>query len=388
MCFYSSWLFSFLSPYWKELDSSPGNQNNAEQIPKFFVRETSFLSESADIVPDQSSFVQKHNSMRGIGSQLSIPSESLHKADEGILHSEDVVRCSNLSLDDPLCSVVPCSISSEQANSKTQSHPEIDTDINVPAIPEFEVANFQRTSDQNFTLDHSNEQIVSLPESKDIPITVTNMDQKMPEMLTSVNQTCRKQLSSLKTYSMIMPNQSLIQKCNRALLPTDQRMGVVAPLHRSSEGLSASKSTNGNKNEQNNERCDSHKTNIEITYEKRSNDFKAADGSVNPVESTEERRLTLILNDRRHHSLLCPETDGNGINVEKHPKQLVRPESSVQHQQNNNLSKLQADCNEFNDGHVRVKKQVRFSEAEEQLHQKRTLSKLESSYKKCKLFYF
>ncbi|KAF7824768.1 putative BRCT domain-containing protein [Senna tora] len=380
--FKSRWLGGWTSEEW---DSSSLNQNNAERVPKFFVRETSFLSESADIAPDESSFVQKHDSKCRTGSQPSIPSESLDKPDEGILDSQDMVKCSNLSLDDLLCSVVPCSISSEQANSNTKSDKEINTEKHVPVIDGFDMDNFQRTSDPDVTLDHREEQIMSLPDGEDIPIIVTNTVQQTHEMLTGVDPTCRKQLSSLKTYSMIIPNQSLIEKCNQTLLSTDQRTVIAAPSDkRSSKGLSASKCTGGNKNEQNHEHFDNRNSNIEITCEKRSNNLRAADRGVIPVESSEERRIsTLILNDRTPHSLPCPKTVGNDINVEKHPKQHVLPESFAQHQQNNNLNKLQDECNEFHDGHNRVRKQVRFTEAEEQIHLKRTLSKLESSYKKC-----
>jgi hypothetical protein len=78
------------------------------------VRETSFLTESADIVPDESSCVLKHDPKHAISSQLSMHCEGSHnKSDEGVLHSQDKVRCSSLSLIDPLCSVVPCSFATK-----------------------------------------------------------------------------------------------------------------------------------------------------------------------------------------------------------------------------------------------------------------------------------
>lgn len=362
------------------MDSIPPNQNNAEGFPKFFVRETSFLSESADIVPDENSCVQKHDSKCGIGSQSTIPSESLHKPDESILYSQDVVKYSNLSLDDPLCSVVPCSISSEleQANLESQSDKGIGTEKYLSAIPGFEVGNIQRTSDPDASFNPRNEQIMSLPVGEDISITLTNAAEQVPEMLNSVDCTYRNQSRSLKTYSMIIPNQLLIEKCNQTLLSTDQRVVIAAPLDkRNSKGPSTSKCTDRNKDEQNHEHFDIHRSNIEKNHEKRSNDLKAADRSGIPVESSEERT---------HPFLLCPETVGKDINAEKHPKQHMLPERFVQHQQSNNLNELQVWPNEFHDGHVRVRKQVRFSEAKEQLHPKRTLSKLESSYRKGKIF--
>ncbi|XP_054816742.1 uncharacterized protein LOC129316374 isoform X2 [Prosopis cineraria] len=367
--FKSRWLGGWTS---EESDPSPFNQKNAELNYKFLIRETSFLSESADDVPDESSCVQRDG---GTGSQLSIPSETLPKADEDILHCQNVAKCSNLSLDDPLCSVVPCSIPSELTNSKPESQ-DIDNDINVPAIPEFEVDNFQRTSDHNVVLGNRYEQIMSSPDGED-------MVQQTPQTLTSVAQNSRKQLKSLKTYSMVGPNQSLIQKCNQTLLPTNQRTGVAALSdERSSKGLPASKFTDGSKIVQNHELFDNRRSNIEMGSEKRIDDLKEANKISIPVESSEERASTSILNGRIQHSLLDPEVVGNDINVEKHPNKHVTPKSSVQNQQNKHLNELQAECNEFRDGYVGVKKQVRFSEAEERLHPKRTLSKLESSYEK------
>lgn len=91
-------------------------------IPKPFVGETSFLSESADAAPDENSFVQNHDKRAIIASQLSIPSENLsNRAKDGILPSQDV-GSSSASLVDPLCSVVPCSISENICSSPAINH--------------------------------------------------------------------------------------------------------------------------------------------------------------------------------------------------------------------------------------------------------------------------
>ncbi|XP_073144418.1 uncharacterized protein [Henckelia pumila] len=75
---------------------------------KPFVDETSFFSESADVAPDENSFLLKGTI---ITTQLSVPSENFVKtAVEGVTLSQDV-NCSSASSMDPLCSVVPCSIS-------------------------------------------------------------------------------------------------------------------------------------------------------------------------------------------------------------------------------------------------------------------------------------
>ncbi|GFP93930.1 cytosolic sulfotransferase 15 [Phtheirospermum japonicum] len=84
-------------------------------VPEPFACETSFLSESA---PDQNSFVQNHDKEAITASQLSTRTENLYNRamDDETLISQDV-RSSNASLVDPLCSVVPCSISENICSS-------------------------------------------------------------------------------------------------------------------------------------------------------------------------------------------------------------------------------------------------------------------------------
>lgn len=97
----------------KEVDISEQmrQKGDGKTIPSMFVNETSFLSESADIAPDQSSCVQRCESKFQVASQSSLPFGHLdEKSDECLPVTEDVVTCS-LSLVDPLCSFVPCSIS-------------------------------------------------------------------------------------------------------------------------------------------------------------------------------------------------------------------------------------------------------------------------------------
>ncbi|CAK8565022.1 unnamed protein product [Lathyrus sativus] len=123
------------------------------------LRETSFLTESADIVPDESSCVLKHDPKCAISSQLSMPCEVSHnKPDDDVLHSQDVVRCSNLSLIDPLCSVVPCSIASEHEYYKALIDRENDMEYFSPLVSDFEADKCQR----NTTLDCRDEKITSI----------------------------------------------------------------------------------------------------------------------------------------------------------------------------------------------------------------------------------
>ncbi|KAI3416626.1 uncharacterized protein J3R85_015248 [Psidium guajava] len=82
-------------------------------IAKFFVHETSFLSESADIAPDENSVVQIGISTQN-APQLKMAFEgSCDEVNEGITFSQEIVKSSSLLSADPLCSFVPCSISTE-----------------------------------------------------------------------------------------------------------------------------------------------------------------------------------------------------------------------------------------------------------------------------------
>ncbi|GER28549.1 BRCA1 C Terminus domain containing protein [Striga asiatica] len=86
-------------------------------IPQPFCGETSFLSESADVAPDQNSCAQNHDKEAMIASQLSTSIENFRTTViDGMLLSQDI-RSSNTSLADPLCSVVPCSISENVCSS-------------------------------------------------------------------------------------------------------------------------------------------------------------------------------------------------------------------------------------------------------------------------------
>ncbi|KAG4387044.1 hypothetical protein AAZX31_11G151300 [Glycine max] len=374
--FRSRWLGGWTC---KELDSSSLNQNNAKWIPKILVRETSFLTESVDIVPDENSFVLKHHPKCSIGSQLSVPSEDSHnKRDEGILQSQDVIRCSSLSLTDPLCSVVPCSLSLEHVNYNTDIDKKNDTKDFVPSISEFEVDNFQSILDKNVKFGCSDEKIMSISDGKDIPITETMMDEQITGKLTRIEHTC------LKTYSMIIPNQDFNLKYNLDELPTDQSMGSAASLGtKISQSQSASKHADENKNKEDNQPLVDHKSTLEITDDKSGNELKAADASDISTEPTQNRRSPLILNHRIRRCLQGPMNVANGISVEKIMTQHVVPEAVAQNRQNNNLNKLQLESNNVHSGHVRVRKQVHFSEKVEELHPKRKCSKLESSHKRC-----
>ncbi|GMI80432.1 hypothetical protein HRI_001712500 [Hibiscus trionum] len=101
----------------READTEQPKPKN-KYITKCFAAETSFFTESADVAPDENSLVRKcENKRSNIASDQSVHFEGLpDQVDEDIMVSQDV-RSSYPSLVDPLCSIVPCSISSENAGT-------------------------------------------------------------------------------------------------------------------------------------------------------------------------------------------------------------------------------------------------------------------------------
>nr|XP_025624799.1 uncharacterized protein LOC112716944 isoform X1 [Arachis hypogaea] len=345
---------------WTNKESEPSSLNNADRIPEFHIRETSFLSESVDIFPDASSCVQKHDPKCANGSQLSMHS------DEGILHSQNVIRCSNLSLIDPLCSVVPCSISAEHAISSIDKDKEHNTENFVTSISEFVVDTFQRISNKNATLDCRDEKMTPSLGLKDIPITETEVVKQMPKKLTCVEHIDRKQLNPLMDCSVIQPNQAFPLNCNLTPLPTNYSMSAAAAVSlgtRKSESLSASKSEDGNENEENHGYFVDNKASDGLT-------IKTSDANGILDEQTQDSRSPHILNNRTRRRLQAPKTVLNDVRTD------------LQSERNNNYNELQVVCNKYDGQNVGDRKKVRFSEKVEELDQKRKLSKSEPSYKR------
>jgi len=356
------------------------NRKNAEGIPNLLVRETSFLTESVDIVPDENSRVLNHDPNCAIGSQLSVPSEGSHnKPNESILQSQDVIRCFSPSLTDPLCSFVPCSLSLEHANYNTHIDKGNDSEDFVPSVSEFEVDNFQRILEKNVNFDRSDDKVMSMLDDKDLLITEARMDEQVTRKLARVEH------SSLKTYSTILPNQYLNLNYNLTALPIDESMGSAASLGtKIPESLSAPTHADGNKNKEDNQHLVDHKSIIEITNGKCYNELKPADENDISAEPTQD--TPLILNHRIRRCLLGPVSVANDVTAEKIRKEHLVPETVVQNQKNNTVNELQFESNKFHSEHVRIRKKVHFSEKVEGLHPKRKLSNLESSHKRCKYF--
>ncbi|KAL8214644.1 hypothetical protein R6Q57_004093 [Mikania cordata] len=96
--------------------------NKYTSVPDVFANDTSSLSESADIVPDMSSCVQRHEK-DAFFSKSSVAPQHYEKAiNSGDLISDDVAVSPTSSPMDPLCSVVPCSFTSDGIISQNSKH--------------------------------------------------------------------------------------------------------------------------------------------------------------------------------------------------------------------------------------------------------------------------
>ncbi|KAL2920979.1 Mediator of DNA damage checkpoint protein 1 [Bienertia sinuspersici] len=90
-------------------------------VPNFFVCETSYLSESMDVFPDQSSVANNHR-LSSNAPEAGKPVEDLYEtATERAFVSQEVVKDST-AFNDPLCSMVPCSISAETGDQLTPTN--------------------------------------------------------------------------------------------------------------------------------------------------------------------------------------------------------------------------------------------------------------------------
>ncbi|WOG88196.1 hypothetical protein DCAR_0207430 [Daucus carota subsp. sativus] len=174
-----------------EVNSVVAIEHNSERsIPAFVIGETSILSESADIAPDENSFVQKQDKVSNLASQSSIPSNRLHT--ESIKNKyvdEDIMISSTSSMGDPLCSFVPCSISLENACSgQAQNHiGQAETHNSFPPINKHNGDIPERSSSvDNFICGQK--------------ATGRTTDSVVSQLI------ARRQVTTLKTYSMLLPS--------------------------------------------------------------------------------------------------------------------------------------------------------------------------------------
>ncbi|PQQ02179.1 hypothetical protein Pyn_10784 [Prunus yedoensis var. nudiflora] len=352
--FRSRWLGGWTG---QEISASPQLKQNSKSILKCFAGETSFLSESADIAPDVNSFVQVHEIESYRTSESSIACAGLHdEANKEIFVSQDLVKSSSLSLVDPLCSVVPCSISSEntiRTIAQNQTDKENDTEECFRPTPKHGVDNSHKSSNLIIELHHEDVQAMPTISGECSPVKV------------------RRQLISLR---------------HIRLVPLNKNMGCIRSFDKSSckEPLPChpvSWDTAGRGNEEKGETTLNR--NPVATMKNQKRNYHETAGYGFPEQALKKRRQPVIFNPRAHLGFQAPKPFMNSSTWEKQTKISLVPENVSKLQQNKELQNIQFECKNSHDRDVSLKKRVRFSEAEIPVQQNKNHQKLDSSTKNC-----
>ncbi|XP_042059111.1 uncharacterized protein LOC121803544 isoform X1 [Salvia splendens] len=166
-------------------------------IPKPFVAQTSFLSESAYTAPDVNSFIQNHDKQALVASQLSIRSENFSGENDVMLLSQDV-GSSSASLVDPLCSVVPSSIPENLCSLPNLNYGD-------PVVP--------------ITIESKKDNVLGTPYFYNMPAEEENSARQTSDSNVSEDKVSR-QSASLRDYSVLLPSHTMLsgkdshQKCS------------------------------------------------------------------------------------------------------------------------------------------------------------------------------
>lgn len=344
-------------------------QSSNKSFPNFYVNETSSLSESADIAPDENSFVQKHETGSKMASQSSIPFEGFdNKADEGISIFQDVISSAQ-SFVDPLCSFVPCSVSTVNSNSPQT--------INVAAAQKqlLEVENLCRTSDFNAEF-------------------ISNDRQNVPTFtVEGFENPVQRKLTLLKTYSTLSPrhdpnlekgrcycNQLVPSESHEEIISLEQNMGCTRSWDKGySKGLlsfgSASKLADGRENEE------TYKTTVignpyAVTTNCTENNGKLVNDGAGLLQPLKESRLPPFLNRgtfRSHASKLIG--DVNNSFGKTNPDEAGVPETVTK------LHSLLEERNNYLETQGQIRKRICVSDVEVDLWQNRDIDKVQSLHK-------
>ncbi|XP_042064080.1 uncharacterized protein LOC121807812 isoform X1 [Salvia splendens] len=166
-------------------------------IPKSFVAQTSFLSESAYTAPDVNSFVQNHDKQALVASQLSIRSENFSGANDVLLLSQDE-GSSSPSLVDPLCSVVPSSIPENVCSLPNLNYGD-------PVVP--------------ITIESKKDNVLGTPYFYNMPAEEENIARQTADSDVSEDKVSRRS-AALRDYSVSLPSHTMLsrkdshQKCS------------------------------------------------------------------------------------------------------------------------------------------------------------------------------
>ncbi|XP_057807950.1 uncharacterized protein LOC131022471 isoform X2 [Salvia miltiorrhiza] len=198
-------------------------------IPKPFVGQTSFFSESACTAPDVNSFVQNHDKQAVKASQLSIRSENFsNRGNDGMLLSQDV-GSSSASLVDPLCSVVPSSIPENLCSSPTLNLRDPIVPITIEykkdkslvdplcsVVPSSIPENLCSSPTLNYrdpvvpiTTEYKKDNVLGAPYFQNIPAEEENIARQTADNNDSGNKVSRRS-ASLRDYSVLLPSHTTL----------------------------------------------------------------------------------------------------------------------------------------------------------------------------------
>ncbi|EOY19617.1 Uncharacterized protein TCM_044754 isoform 1 [Theobroma cacao] len=344
-----------------------------KNIPKYFAAETSFFSESADVAPDENSVVLKCEKNRSkIASDQSIPFEGLYdQVDEGIMVSQDV-RSSNLSLVDPLCSIVPCSISSEN-DSSALGHKGNSEEANVGNC-------FGSTA-------------VLGNENLDGESTYGTR-QALPTFCGEHSVAkVRRRLTSLRTYSTVLHEHDSTLGSERLCLNQSTSLnlrhnmnGIRFSDKRNSEMSLAASSTPectiGRDTEENKHTTVVDNPDGETTNYKQNSDKHAKDGAA--LQDQPSRGSSpLILHQRMRQRLQAARLLVCGSLGKANAEQAVAQKASVALSSRSSLQWIQSKCNNAFDMQFPSRKRVHFSEIEVNLQRNKNLHERQPFHQKC-----
>lgn len=284
-----------------------------------------------------------------VASQSSIPFDGLcNRVDKGILLSQGIVGSSSLSLVDPLCSVVPCSISSENACYTSAQNPNDEVDAgrcSSPASEHYNI-NLRGASSQNIESVHEEQQAAS-----------------------GSQFTVRRQLSSLRTYSILLPHSNVFAEMD------DQRCNRPFPSKRGSELFYDEQNTSCKK----------------VTTELLS--LKSMHKCITAREIEENLQTSVVQNsipDLMNQKIGYDKTAKIGTELQVHMKKNWRSPLVLNWARRCRFQASKEFIHDFGgeenpilDTEVPARKRVRFSEIETQLLQKNNLCKFQSCYRSC-----
>lgn len=289
--------------------------NNARSIRAFFVGETSFLSESADIAPDENSVVHKHDKGTNMASQSSVPFDGSHRKDD-----EEILFPSP-SFVDPLCSVVLCSISSAKGCSNLPLNNKDEADAGNCFIPTTKHTEF------------------------------ISGDSSQP--------TVRRQVTSLGIYSTLLPS------CGPYLEKESIFPDSSFPVKHDVELVSSviQSPATGLMNEMRN--CEATTKDEAVLL-------------INKQLET-GKSSSLILSHGENQFFHNFKSFLSEFSGDEDPKGNVVPGKDLELFQSKNNQKVDSKCRKSRDDQVPVRKRVRFSEPESHFPQANTLQKLQTT---------